>query len=199
MKKKGIATLALAGALAVSMVPAFAANNQTTVGYTAGGNASTDGRVMVTIPMDVTFTEEGDTGKVTGFDVKAMVWDATTATWATPGTGDLLLKTPITVGVTSTEGFRLANAGAQGVGEYSYAVDNTGDTNADLTLTATNNITEDKKEKALGTLKDADGQGGAAVYTLAGTVTMTKTPSVGQLEKPEYFSDTLTYSFGGLT
>lgn len=191
MKKKGIATLALAGALAVSMVPAFAANDTTTVGYTAGGNVSGDGRVMVTIPMDVTFTD--GKSSVTGFNVEAMVWDSVNQNWTAPnGTTNKLGKS-ITVSVKSDNGFKLKNGTeAAGIeGTYNYEV---------------NKKTLDSKINAgtvteIGTLKDA-GQDAAqdpALYSLDGTVTMTNAPKLGQTEKAVFFSDVLTYSFGGLT
>lgn len=193
MKKKGIATLALAGALAVSMVPAFAASHQTTVGYTAGGNVSGDGRVMVTVPKDVTFTNT--TLTVNDFDVKALVWDSTSGQWVTPGetlgepdaqyTAPALDKT-ITVTVESTNGYKLLNddKDTDGItplypgveGEYKYTLDSAADTA----------ITTD-----VGTLSSTQ-------HTLAGAVTMTKTPNVGQTQNSVYFSDLLSYTFNGL-
>lgn len=195
MKKKGIATLALAGALAVSMVPAFAASHQTTVGYTAGGNTSTDGRVMVTVPKDVTFTNTTKT--VNDFDVKALVWDSTSGQWVTPGatlggdtpetqyTAPALDKT-ITVTVASNNGYKLVNDDKDAVtqkplypgveGAYKYTLDSAADTA----------ITTD-----VGTLSSTQ-------HTLAGAVTMTKTPNVGQTQNAVYFSDLLVYTFTGL-
>lgn len=195
MKKKGIATLALAGALAVSMVPAFAAttSQNTTVGYTAGGNASTDGRVMVTIPKDVTFTNTNK--KVTGFDVKAWVWDAVAGKWDVPNTtvgqGKGQYTTPtlgatkaIKVNVNSANEYKLKNTSNTGVeGEYTYTVG--GKVMA--------NDAEGNTTNLVGTLQDAQ-----SAYTLSGTVEMTKTPNVGQTENAVYFSDLLTFSFSGL-
>lgn len=201
MKKKGIATLALAGALAAAtMVPAFAAtNDSTTVGYTAGGNASTDGRVMVTIPKDVTFTTKGQAE--TGFDVKALVWDVDNATWSTPGT--IKMGKEITVSVASDNAYKLLNAKeAAGVsGAYEYVVadpDTEQGAQKAVTLNNTNNGTE-KVAAQIGVLKDGAGTPqDPAVYTLGGTVTMTTTPNVGQKDKPVFFSDKLVYTFTGM-
>lgn len=207
MKKKGIATLALAGALAAAtMVPAFAAeatsNQKTTVGYTAGGNASTDGRVMVTIPKDVTFTTKGQ--EETGFDVKALVWDVDNATWTTPGTIKMGTGKQITVSVASANAYKLKNTAVANVeGTYEYAVtDPDGEQGAQkaVTLNNTSNGTAGQAAQ-IGILKDATGDGtgaNVAVYTLEGTVTMKTTPNVGQDDKPTFFSDTLTYTFAGL-
>lgn len=183
MKKKGIATLALAGALAVSMVPAFAAQgHQTIVGYTAGGNTSTDGRVMVTVPKDVTFTNTSKSA--TGFDVKALVWDSANGNWTTPGT--IKLGKTIKVSVASANGYKLKNTSYTGVeGAYQYEV---GTYQGQTALKSGTEAVE------IGTLQDTE-----SAYTLAGTVTMTTTPNVGQTETAVHFSDTLSYTFAGLT
>lgn len=194
MKKKGIATLALAGALAASMVPAFAAGTDTTVGYTAGGNTSTDGRVMVTVPKDVTFTAVD--AEVSGFDVKAWVWDSVGQAWVTPGSTQgtgTTYKAPdlgktIDVKVTSTNGYKLLNKDVANVaGSYKYVVEG-------KTLDEALND-QATTEQAIGTLKDGTAD---AKYALTGSVTMTTTPDLGQKDKAVYFSDVLTYSFTGL-
>lgn len=186
MKKKGIATLALAGALAVSMVPAFAAGgHQTTVGYTAGGSVDPSGRVMVTVPKDVTFTNTKKT--INEFDVKAMVWDSAKGAWTEPGT--ITLGKTIDVSVASGNGFKLKNdtAAAGVVGTYNYKV---GQTTLDTTTGA-------NKATKIGTLKDAGTDAGQqpAVYKLGGTLNLITTPDVGQTQNAVYLTDVLTYTF----
>lgn len=201
MKKKVIASLALAGALAATMMPAFAANPTTTVGYMAGGNASTDGRIMVTVPKNVTFTTAGE--KVPDFDVKAMVWDVAQSTWTEPGT--IKMGKEITVSVASANAYKLSNTSAANVeGAYEYQVaDPDGVDGIQNAITLNNTNHPNKKEAVeIGTLKDATGNGTGAnveVYKLGGTVTMTTTPNVGQTQNGVYFSDTLTYTFDSLT
>lgn len=183
MKKKAIASLALAGALAATMMPAFAANPTTTVGYMAGGNASTDGRVMVSVPKDVTFTAKGEA--INGFDVKSYVWSIDESDWVEASAANKLNK-EIGVSVASTNGYKLTNDSYAGVeGAYQYEVGTFQDGTA---------LQSGKDSVQIGTLKD-DGE----VYALTGTVTMTTTPNVGQTEKAVHFTDTLTYTFTGLT
>lgn len=180
MKKKGIATLALAGALAVSMVPAFAAGTEksTTVGYVAGGVVSTDGRVMVTVPKDVTFTTEG--AAISGFDVVAQVWDSTSKTWKAPNaTAGLTLGGNITVTVTSNNSWKLKNASHTSEGTYDYKV---GTSYQDGTSVTGNG--------SVGQLSDTDA-------TIEGFVAMTKAPVVGQSETAVQFTDTLKFTFTG--
>lgn len=174
MKKKGIATLALAGALAATMVPAFAASNQTTVGYTANGNASIDGDVMVTVPKNVTFTD--DQKSVTGFDVKAYTWKD--GTWTAVGAGNALPR-EIKVKAESTNGFKLITTNPT---YESTKIDYTYTTTALVTGTAENNV---------GTLSGENG-------TIQGTVAMTQAPTLPNDAGHVYFSDTLTYTFTGL-
>lgn len=186
MKKKGIATLALAGALAAAtMVPAFAATDTTTVGYVAGGNASTNGKVMVTVPKDVLFTEEYNADKTnatSGFDVKAQVWDSTTETWKDPDAGaGLTLGGNITVTVESATGWKLTNKSHTSEGLYDYKVGGTTYENATTSVTT---------DGAVGTLSDTDA-------TIEGFVAMTKAPVVGQDETAVQFTDTLIFSFTG--
>lgn len=188
MKKKGIATLALAGALAATMMPAFAASNTTSVGYTANGNPSADNQVMVTVPKSVAFT---GTEPISGFDVKSYVWDATANSnvggWQEANASHPLNKT-ITVSVKSTNGYKLKNNNHATVeGAYKYVVGST-------TLTTTSGT----GANVLGTLQDAGGEGVTASYTLAGTLTMTSTPAVDANSGHAYFGDTLTYTFTGL-
>lgn len=190
MKKKGIATLALAGALAVSMMPAFAASNKTTVGYTANGNASTAGDVMVTVPKNVTFTDNLTT--VTGFNVMAYTWDASANNgkggWGTPGvsTAPALDKT-IKVKVDSTNttqtdatSFILKTTDTKyqsTEGAYQYKVDGS--------------AIKDNVAGNVGTLN-------SSAHTIVGELKMTVTPVVPQDAGYVYFSDTLTYTFNGL-
>lgn len=184
MKKKGIATLALAGALAVSMVPAFAASNTTAVGYTANGNASTDGQVMVTVPKNVAFT---DTAKsVSNFNVKSYVWDAAANSgiggWQEASATNKLNKT-INVSVTSSKGFKLVNNNHSSVvGEYKYTVEG-------KELTTETGTTK----TPIGTLQDTGEK-----YTLTGSLEMTVTPELDLSNGHAYFGDLLTYEFGGL-
>lgn len=189
MKKKGIATLALAGALAVSMVPAFAANagnNQasTTVGYTANGNVSTDGKVMVTVPKNVTFT--GDATTVTGFDVKAFTWSDTQNSWQTPGAnGAPALSNTIDVQVDSKNttdsqtSFLLKTTNgtySSTTGTYQYKI--------------ANKAIADNTAKNVGTLKNG-------VNDIQGTLEMTVKPVIPNEAGYVYFSDTLTFTFTG--
>lgn len=171
MKKKGIATLALAGALAAAtMVPAFAANNTTIVGYVAGGNIGGN-KVLVTVPKNVTFTAEGDS--ITGFDVTAKVWNSNTQTWDAPSASGISMGGTVTVTVTSDNNFQLKN-GQDTQGQYEY--------------------------KTTGAAITSGGQVGQLAddaATIAGTVTLTKAPVVAQDGGALEFTDTLTYSFTG--
>lgn len=193
MKKKSFA-LALAGVMAMSILPAFAADNSTTVGYVAGGTASTDGRVMVTVPKDVTFTNTSK--EASGFDVKALVWDSAASKWTTPSAA-LPLGKIINVKVASANGYKLESVEATGaVGLYEYVVNDP--TGGNATQTLDSKIAENT-ETAIGTLQDeTTTDAGDQLYTIGGAVKMTQAPNVGQNEKGVYFSDTLTYTFDGL-
>lgn len=177
MKKKGIATLALAGALAATMVPAFAASNQTTVGYTANGNASIDGDVMVTVPKNVTFTDKVNT--VSKFDVTAYVWKDNA--WVAVDTTNTLAKS-ITVSVASANGYKLKTASSAFT-----------DTEITYTYTADNvKVTGGADEaKEIGTLTGEKG-------TVLGSLQMGTAPTLPNDAGHVYFGDTLTYSFDGL-
>lgn len=202
MKKRTLSTLLLAGVMAAAMVPTavFAATNtkSTTVGYTAGGNVSPDGTVMVSVPMTTDFK---NTTASLDFNVKSYVWVMDTATgmgsW-TDASANNPLGATITVKVKSENGFKLQRkAGdAKNAGEYTYTIPGLQKVEGSVldggVLTGTNQIT-------IGTLKDASGQGtGGAKYSIDGTVQMTKAPNAGQLEGPTRFYDKLTYTFDGL-
>lgn len=175
MKKKGIATLALAGALAVSMMPAFAASNETTVGYTANGNASVDGDVMITVPKNVTFTDGAKT--VSNFNVTAYVWNGG---WVPVNSTNTLSKT-ITVKVASKNGYKLKTTGtyASKATTYTYTADNT-------PVTGEANVAV-----LIGTLSGDTG-------AIAGSLQMGNSINLPNDAGYVYFSDLLTYTFGGL-
>lgn len=208
MKKRTLSTLLLAGVMAATMIPTavFAAATpaqKTTVGYTAGGNMSPDGRVMVTVPMDVDFTNEKDT--VDAFDVKVKVWDANTNGYADPSATNLIGRT-IGVSVTSANGYILHDAkqDAAKAGKYEYSLDKTatGDVGPLVLDGSTNEKGAANQAVLIGTLKDASGDGtgtNAARYTIEGDLTLTKKPTPGKTDKGEFFSDVLTYTFAGLT
>lgn len=192
MRKKVLSGLVLAGVMAAAMIPvsvSAAGTTETTVGYTTGGTASSDGRIMVIVPKDVSFT--GKDAPISGFDVEAKVWDSESKTWVEPSTDNPLgANKEIGVSVTSTNGFllRRATGNQNGQGEYQYKVEG-------LSTPANGILNKDTstQKTSIGTLKD-DGE----AYKIAGSVTMTKTPKSGQNEKSVMFYDTLTYEFSGL-
>lgn len=179
MKKKGIATLVLAGALAATMMPAFAATKDTTVGYVADGNVSTNGKVMVTVPKNVTFTKKGE--EISGFNVEAKVWSADTKTWVAPTAGGISMGDPVSVTVNSANDYGFKKNGTTGEtsGKYEYKVNN---------KVLSNDTQQDKN-------KVGDLQDGAA--TLAGTVTLKELPETSQSEGNVEYKDTLTFTFTG--
>lgn len=184
MKKKGIAALALAGALAATMVPAFAADGtgSTTVGYTANAIVSSDGQVMVTVPKKVTFQK---TNVAYDFNVQAYVWYNNA--WAIPGegnaptlTGEISVKVDSTNTATEQADFLLTSdaVGYEGVtGTYQYLVNG-----APIADNMSGNV---------GLLDQNN-------HTLAGQVKMTSAPAVSSDAGYVYFGDTLTYTFSGL-
>lgn len=179
MKKKAIATLALAGALAVTMMPAFAAGTgSTTVGYTADASVSTDGKVMVTVPRNVTFTAADKNKAIDGFNVSALVWNPETKAWVAPTSTGISMNGAVTVTVTSTNDYAFKKNGTDGTatGKYKYTV-------GDATLSNTSN--------SVGTLNDD------AAATIAGSVTLTELPDTAQTEGTVQFKDTLTFTFTG--
>ena len=198
MRKKVLSGLVLAGVMAAAMIPVSVSavdTTTTTVGYTTGGNVSPDGHIMVTVPKDVSFTQEGTA--VENFDVEAKVWDSTTAQWVTPSADNQLgTGKTIDVSVTSANGFLLRrNTGDQnGQGEYQYTV-----TGLDTPAGGVLDKGVSTKKTKIGTLKDGTGaENTDAKYKIAGTVKMTKTPKSAQTEKAVLFYDTLTYEFTGL-
>lgn len=207
MKKRTLSALLLAGVMAATMVPTavFAATTQsqkTTVGYTAGGNTSTDGRIMVTVPKDVDFTDSAKS--VSGFNVEAKVWNASTGAYVSPDDTNTLGKS-ITVSVASTNGYKLFDTtkNEAKAGKYTYTLNKLANGgNGSLVLDGTTGKGEATKAVEIGTLKDNTAQQpqpNNSRYTIEGTLNMTKTPTPGKTEKGTFFSDVLTYTFGGLT
>lgn len=196
MKKRTLSALLLAGVMAATMIPTavFAAADtakETTVGYVAGGNVSSDGRVMITVPKSVTFTKTST--EITGFDVKAWVWDETQNKYVTPDGTKYLMRKEVTVKVKSANVFTLKNTGTTAVGEYEYAIT---DGN---TLNKTNNAGADTTAVEIGKLGATNGtENGQTKYKIGGTLNLTATPDLGQNQKEMLFSDKLTYEFAGL-
>lgn len=212
MKKRTLSTLLLAGVMAAAMVPTavFAATpaptKSTTVGYTAGGNVSPDGTVMVSVPMTTDFK---DLTTELDFNVNSYVWvmDTTTGvgSWKTPDANNRLgADANINVSVTSENGFNLRreSTNKQGQGTYQYKVDGLTYSNGDdgIQQDGILNTATGTKKVALGTLKDGtegDANTGSK-YAITGKVKMTKAPNAGQMEGPTRFYDKLTFEFDGL-
>lgn len=208
MRKKTLSTLVLAGIMAATMVPTavFAMEpeqpnptQKTTVGYIPGGNVSPDGKVMVTIPMAVTF-QDTETGA--NFDVDALVYNESSGKYEAPTQqNSLKLEKTIEVKVSSSNAFLLKDTASKDVskatGKYDYILAKKPDgTTGPQTLNNTSNGTENTPI-TIGTLKDgasfAEGR-----YSVDATVQMTDAPKNLPNHNNHLFSDTLTYTFEGL-
>lgn len=185
--KRRFTTLAIAGAMAVTaMAPAtvFAspANNQTTVGYTAGGTHIENINAVVIVPKDTMFDSIG--GHIDLFDVTAMVYDAT----ANSNAGGYVdvdaahqLSSEISVSVASDNSWNLTAGSSKLTYKYykgSYSASQSAD----------NEISGNVLNGAVGSMSGENG-------SLQGNLVMDAGQSVSDADYGKVFTDVLTYTF----
>lgn len=185
--KRRFTTLAIAGAMAVTaMAPAtvFAspANNQTTVGYTAGGTHIENINAVVIVPKDTMFDSIG--GHIDLFDVTAMVYDATANNNAggyVDVDADSQLPSEIEVSVESTNSWNLKSGNSSLTYKYY-----TGHYSA-----GQNEATEVSGSTLNGVVGTMSGENGS----LQGNLVMDAGQTVSDADYGKVFTDVLTYTF----
>ena len=181
--KRRMATLAIVGAMAVAaMAPAtvFAAdkNNQTTVGYTAGGTPITELDAVVLVPKNTMFDSIGQNKQ--GFNVTAKIYDAETSQYVDVS-GTNKLEKNIDVSVLSAGKGLLKTTGSSATLTYSYYKGTDSTEEIDLTQASAQSV---------GTFVAADGNG-----TIVGNLTLDADQTVAEADYGKVFTDQLTYTF----
>lgn len=181
--KRRIATLTIVGAMAVAaMAPAtvFAApnNNQTTVGYTAGGTWIEDGNAVVIVPKDTMFQELG--GTIENFNVTSMVWDTTTDSYVNVDSTHTLAKA-IKVRVSSANTWELHDTASAGQSATTLAYDYF--------------KTEDDTQISNAQSNNEVGELSGSTGSIGGYLTMESTAAITSADYGKTFTDVLTYQF----